>query len=126
MTNTNLIERLEEQCDRDAVERCPETIALQREAIDALKAKTKEYDELKDQFDKAVVSWKKNEDLQEKQIEALQATLENTKLTITRQLELISERAPGEFLNKRPVVQSLQSHVRNIEKALAAMQKDKL
>ncbi|KMN29652.1 hypothetical protein VI26_22855 [Chromobacterium sp. LK1] len=39
---------------------------------------------------------------------------------IERQLELIAERAPGQFLDKRPVVQALGSHARRANAAIAA------
>ncbi|WP_337882257.1 hypothetical protein [Chromobacterium haemolyticum] len=39
---------------------------------------------------------------------------------IERQLELIAERAPGQFLDKKPVVQALRSHARKADAAIAA------
>ncbi|WP_446903052.1 hypothetical protein [Burkholderia sp. YIM B11467] len=52
--------------------------------------------------------------------DALTEAVTRTIETIKRQLDLIVERAPGDFLDKRPVVQSLSAHVRRLEKALAA------
>ncbi|AJX60050.1 hypothetical protein [Burkholderia pseudomallei] len=52
--------------------------------------------------------------------DALTEAATHTIATIKRQLDLIAERAPGDFLDKRPVVQSLGAHVRRLEKALAA------
>ncbi|MDW3683898.1 hypothetical protein RA280_19550 [Cupriavidus sp. CV2] len=48
--------------------------------------------------------------------EAVERTIE----VIERQLDLIGERAPGEMLDKRPVVQSLQAHVKRLRAAIAA------
>jgi len=42
--------------------------------------------------------------------------------TIGRQLDLIAERAPGNFLDKVPVVRSLTAHKKRLEKALAAVE----
>jgi hypothetical protein len=50
----------------------------------------------------------------------LQEVVARTVEVIERQLALIGERAPGEYLDKRPVVQSLQAHVRRLRAALAA------
>ena len=52
--------------------------------------------------------------------DALADAVAHTIETIKRQLDLIADRAPGNFLDKRPVVQSLGAHVRRLEKALAA------
>ncbi|HGF4018899.1 hypothetical protein [Burkholderia cenocepacia] len=51
--------------------------------------------------------------------DALTEAVTRTIETIKRQLDLIADRAPGDFLDKRPVVQSLGAHVRRLEKALA-------
>lgn len=45
--------------------------------------------------------------------------LDHIAQTIDRQLELIADRAKGDFLDKRPVVQSLQSHARRARAAIA-------
>jgi hypothetical protein len=50
--------------------------------------------------------------------EGLRETVERTIEVIERQLDLIAERAPGDFLDKRPVVQSLGAHKRRLEQAL--------
>lgn len=42
--------------------------------------------------------------------DALTEAVTRTIDTIKRQLALIAERAPGDFLDKRPVVQSLGAH----------------
>ncbi|WP_230958690.1 hypothetical protein [Burkholderia stagnalis] len=52
--------------------------------------------------------------------DALTEAITRTIETIKRQLDLIADRASGDFLDKRPVVQSLGAHVRRLEKALAA------
>ena len=52
--------------------------------------------------------------------DALTEAVTRTIDTIKRQLALIAERAPGDFLDKRPVVQSLGAHAGRLEKALAA------
>ncbi|WP_063800612.1 hypothetical protein [Burkholderia cepacia] len=52
--------------------------------------------------------------------DALTEAVTRTIETIKRQLDLIADRAPGDFLDKRPVVQSLSAHVRRLEKAIAA------
>lgn len=49
----------------------------------------------------------------------LLAALDHIEKTLTRQLELIADRAPGDYLDKRPVVQSLQSHARRARAAIA-------
>lgn len=46
--------------------------------------------------------------------------LKHISSAIERQLELIAERAPGQFLDKRPVVQALGSHARRANAAIAA------
>lgn len=51
---------------------------------------------------------------------ALMDAVDRTIQTIERQLELIAERAPGAYLDKRPVVQSLTAHVRRLRAALLA------
>ncbi|WP_230972993.1 hypothetical protein [Burkholderia vietnamiensis] len=51
--------------------------------------------------------------------DALTEAVTRTIETIKRQLDLIADRAPGNYLDKRPVVQSLGAHVRRLEKALA-------
>ncbi len=51
--------------------------------------------------------------------DALKEAVTRTIDTIRRQLELIFERAPGNFLDKVPVVQSLTAHKHRLEKALA-------
>lgn len=45
--------------------------------------------------------------------------LEHISGAIERQLELIAERAPGQFLDKRPVVQALRSHAQKANAAIA-------
>jgi len=45
--------------------------------------------------------------------------LDHIEKTITRQLELIADRARGDYLDKRLVVQSLQSHARRARAAIA-------
>lgn len=52
--------------------------------------------------------------------DALTEAVTHTIETIKRQLDLIADRAPSNFLDKRSVVQSLTAHVRRLEKALAA------
>ncbi|WP_407971412.1 hypothetical protein ACJ51O_07885 [Burkholderia pyrrocinia] len=52
--------------------------------------------------------------------DALTEAVARTIETIKRQLDLITECAPGDFLDKRPIVQSLDAHVRRLERALAA------
>ncbi|WJN78750.1 hypothetical protein [Burkholderia anthina] len=56
---------------------------------------------------------------------ALTEAVDRTIETIKRQLDLIAERAPGDFLDKRPVVQSLTAHVNRLEKALAELPSSK-
>lgn len=51
---------------------------------------------------------------------ALMDVIEHTAKVIGRQLNLIAERAPGDFLDKRPVVLSLSMHKQRLEKALDA------
>jgi len=51
-------------------------------------------------------------------IDAVRHTIE----TIRHQLELIEDRAKGDFLDKRPVVQSLMHHKIRLEKALSAIE----
>lgn len=53
-------------------------------------------------------------------IEQLLKALVDTDRIIAGQLELIEQRASGDFLNKRPVVQSLTAHRTRIQKAIAA------
>jgi hypothetical protein len=48
--------------------------------------------------------------------DAVRLTIE----TITRQLDLIAERAPGIYLDKIPVIRSLTAHKNRLEKALLA------
>lgn len=48
-------------------------------------------------------------------------TLERTYQTITRQLDLIAERAPGTFLDKQPVVNTLRMHQKRAETAAIAL-----
>jgi hypothetical protein len=48
----------------------------------------------------------------------LAEVVEHTIDTLTRQLELIAERAPGSFLDKVPVVRSLTAHRQRLERAL--------
>ncbi|WP_257757847.1 hypothetical protein [Burkholderia glumae] len=55
--------------------------------------------------------------------DALKEAVTRTIDTIRRQLELIFERAPGNFLDKVPVVQSLTAHKHRLEKALAVKQR---
>lgn len=45
--------------------------------------------------------------------------LKHISSAIERQLELIAERAPGQFLDKRPVVQALRSHAQKANAAIA-------
>lgn len=52
-------------------------------------------------------------------VRELVEALKNADKIIERQLELIEQRAKGDFLNKRPVVQSLNAHRTRIQKALA-------
>ncbi|WP_192903333.1 hypothetical protein [Burkholderia thailandensis] len=51
--------------------------------------------------------------------DALTEAVTHTIDTIGRQLDLIAERAPGNFLDKVPVVRSLTAHKKRLEKALA-------
>lgn len=59
-------------------------------------------------------------DQQQSRADALTEAVTHTIETIKRQLDLIADRAPSNFLDKRSVVQSLTAHVRRLEKALAA------
>lgn len=59
-------------------------------------------------------------DQQQSRADALMEAVTHTIETIKRQLDLIADRAPSNFLDKRSVVQSLTAHVRRLEKALAA------
>lgn len=52
--------------------------------------------------------------------EDLLKALKDTDRIIAGQLEIIEQRAKGDFLNKRPVVQSLSAHRSRIQKAIAA------
>lgn len=52
----------------------------------------------------------------------LTETVTHTIDTIGRQLDLIAERAPGNFLDKVPVVRSLTAHKKRLEKALASVE----
>lgn len=48
-------------------------------------------------------------------------TLERTHQSLARQIDLIAERAPGNFLDKRPVVSTLTMHQRRTEAAAIAL-----
>lgn len=48
-------------------------------------------------------------------------TLERTHQSLARQLDLIAARAPGNFLDKRPVVNTLNMHQKRTETAAAAL-----
>lgn len=50
----------------------------------------------------------------------LREHLSDTVTTIERQIELISIRATGDYLDKRPVVQALNLHLRRAKQALAS------
>jgi len=50
---------------------------------------------------------------------ALIKALDHIVRTIEKQLSLIKDRAPGDYLDKRPVVQSLQSHAKHARAAIA-------
>ncbi|MCA8037062.1 hypothetical protein LGM46_29265 [Burkholderia arboris] len=54
--------------------------------------------------------------------DALTEAVTHTIDTISRQLDLIAERAPGNSLDKVPVVRSLTAHKKRLEKALAAVE----
>ena len=54
--------------------------------------------------------------------DALTKAVTHTIDTIGRQLDLIAERAPGNILDKVPVVRSLTAHKKRLEKALAAVE----
>ncbi|VWD49760.1 hypothetical protein BLA17378_08634 [Burkholderia aenigmatica] len=54
--------------------------------------------------------------------DALTEAVTHTIDTISRQLDLIAERAPGNFLDKVPVVRSLTAHKKRLEKALAPVE----
>lgn len=54
------------------------------------------------------------------QVQVLREALDHTEKTLIKQLALISERAPGDYLDKRPVVQSLQMHAKRCRAALEA------
>ncbi|WP_322089971.1 DUF551 domain-containing protein [Burkholderia cenocepacia] len=54
--------------------------------------------------------------------DALTEAVTHTIDTIGRQLDLIAERAPGNILDKVPVVRSLTAHKKRLEKALAAVE----
>lgn len=54
--------------------------------------------------------------------DALTEAVTHTIDTIGRQLDLIAERAPGNILDKVPVVRSLTAHKRRLEKALATVE----
>jgi len=57
-----------------------------------------------------------------KSADALTEAVTHTIDTIGRQLDLIAERAPGNILDKVPVVRSLTAHKRRLEKALATVE----
>jgi len=48
-------------------------------------------------------------------------TLERTHKSLERQLELIADRAPGSYLDKRPVVNTLTMHQKRTEAAAIAL-----
>ena len=50
----------------------------------------------------------------------LRACVDTTANVIERQLELIADRAKGDYLDKRPVVQSLKAHVKRLRATLSA------
>jgi len=54
----------------------------------------------------------------ESEVQALREVIDHTVKTIERQLDLIGERAPGKFLDKTPVMRSLQAHVKRLSAAL--------
>ena len=56
-------------------------------------------------------------------VEQLVEALDHMSKTIKRQLDLIADRAPGDYLDKRPVVRSLQVHKKNANAAIATGQK---
>lgn len=49
---------------------------------------------------------------------ALREVIERTAEVIERQLALIADRAPGNYLDKRPVVQSMTLHAKRLRAAL--------
>jgi len=55
--------------------------------------------------------------------DVLTAVVERTIEVIARQLELIEDRAKGDFLDKRPVVQSLLAHKGRLQRALAKIER---
>lgn len=54
--------------------------------------------------------------------DALTVAVTHTIDTIGRQLDLITERAPGNILDKAPVVRSLTAHKKRLEKALESVE----
>jgi hypothetical protein len=56
---------------------------------------------------------------------ALLEVIEHTIATLKRQIDLIAERAPGNFLDKVPVVRSLRAHQSRLERAILAAKEKK-
>lgn len=54
----------------------------------------------------------------------LTAAVERTIETLNRQIDLIAERAPGQYLDKMPVVRSLHAHARRLTAAIAKETQD--
>lgn len=52
-------------------------------------------------------------------VKELEDTLDHIAKSMTRQLALIADRAPGPYLDKRPVVQTLHMHAQRAQKALS-------
>ncbi|CDY76152.1 hypothetical protein BGLT_05225 [Caballeronia glathei] len=49
---------------------------------------------------------------------ALTDAIDLTIKTLERQLDLITERAPGNYLDKTPIVRSLRAHKQRLERAI--------
>ncbi|MFN4121299.1 hypothetical protein [Acidovorax sp.] len=52
-------------------------------------------------------------------VKELEDTLDHMAKSMTRQLDLIAERAPGAFLDKQPVINTLRMHSQRAQKALS-------
>lgn len=52
-------------------------------------------------------------------VKELEETLDHMAKSMTRQLDLIAARAPGAFLDKQPVINTLRMHAQRAQKALS-------
>ena len=69
--------------------------------------------------DAGYVHWKRpRPDKRSRDLAKLTEAVHLTISTLTRQLDLIAERAPGEYLDKTPIVRSLVAHKNRLEKAV--------